>query len=85
MIIQGSKGTHCFITIIYINLLIDFRIAVLISAKDQARNHLASRLSLYLRKFPKLPLDDSIAEYVSSHIGQFFDIKASSDQERFEY
>ena len=65
--------------------IIDFRIAVLINARDQARNHLASRLSLYLRKFPKLPSDNSIAEYVSSHISQSFDIKSSSDQERFEY
>ena len=69
---------------IILNLLVDFRIAVLISAKDQARNHLASRLSLYLRKFPKLPSDDSIAEYISSHIGQSFDIKSSSNQERLE-
>ena len=56
----------------------------MINAKDQARNHLASRLSLYLRKFPKLPSDDDIAKYISAHIDLQVssDIKASSDQER---
>uniref|UniRef100_A0A1X7THY6 Death domain-containing protein n=1 Tax=Amphimedon queenslandica TaxID=400682 RepID=A0A1X7THY6_AMPQE len=71
MIIQGSKN---------------FRIVVLINAKDQAKNHLASRLSLYLKKFPKLPSDKEIAEYISTHISLDLDLpvdlKASSDQER---
>ena len=68
---------------LYLSSYIGFRIVILISTKDQTKSHIASRLSLYLRKFPKLPSDEIIAAYVSSHISQSFDIETFTDQERF--
>lgn len=63
---------------------IDFRIAILISTEDQARNHVASRLSPYIRRLPRLPSDEEVAQYISSHIEQPIEFKhLSSEQERF--
>lgn len=69
----------------YVHLVfIDFKIVVIISAEDQARNHVASRMSSYIRKLPRLPSDVQIAEYISSHIAHNLEISllSSSSQEK---
>lgn len=48
--------------------MVDFRIAIVISTEDQARNHVASRLSSYLRKVSRLPSDEDVTKFLSSHI-----------------
>lgn len=69
----------------YYGICIDFKIVIIISAEDQARNHVASRMSSYIRKLPRLPPDNDVIKYVFDHIVNEFKVpfKPASAQERY--
>lgn len=68
------------------NLLTDYRIVILISTDCQDGNHVASRLSHYLKQIPQLPTDDEIAKYFHAHNRQPFNLEGSlSAQEKYMY
>ena len=62
---------------------LDFRIAIIISTKDKARSHVASRLSSYVRTIPSLPTDEDIAKYITSHSINPLDLKLPSNKQEW--